>query len=87
MLYFSEEMPARDAFRIIWQTSSISRSRSGPLPSMIFGSSNREISFELMGSGTMSSVTPNDSTRSRSFDSPSTDQCSSILTEGRRLQM
>src|SRR5262245_44779276 len=87
MLYFNAGIPARAVLRIIWQMSSISRSRSGFLPSMMFGISNREISFELMGSGTMSRVTPNDSTRSRSRERPSTDHLSSRRSDGRRLQM
>ena len=70
-------MPARAVLRIIWQMSSISRSRSGLLPSMMSGLSLRAISFELSGSGTMSSVMPNDSTRSRSRVSDSTDHVSS----------
>ena len=87
MLYLSEGMPARAALRIIWQTSSISRSRSGLLPSMMFGSSNRVMSLELIGSGIMSSVIPNDSTCSRKRERLSTDHLSSSLTDGRRLQM
>ena len=86
-LYFNAGIPARDALRIIWQMSSISRSRSGLLPSMMFGISKREISFELIGNGTMSRVMPNDSTRSRSRVRPSTDQRSSRRSEGSRLQM
>ena len=54
---------------------------------MIAGFSLREISFELSGSGTMSSVMPNDSTRSRSRVSASTDHASSSFADGRRLQM
>ena len=87
MLYLSEGIPARAVLRIISHTASISRSRSGLLPSMMFGSSKRLISFELMGSGTMSSVMPNDSTRSRRRDSESTDHFSSKRSEGSRLQM
>src|SRR5438132_142984 len=51
------------------------------------GSSAREISEELIGSGTMSSEMPNDATRSRNFESPSTDHASSIFGDGRPLQM
>jgi hypothetical protein len=87
MLYLSDGMPARAVLRIIWQTSSISRSRSGLLPSMMFGSSNRLMSFELIGSGIMSRAMPNDSTCSRNRDSESTDHLSSSLVEGSRLQM
>ena len=46
-------------------------------PSRTAGLSDREISNELSGSGTMSSEMPNDSTRSLSRVSPSTDQASS----------
>jgi hypothetical protein len=87
MLYLSDGMPARAVLRIIWQTSSISRSRSGLLPSMMFGSSKRLMSFELIASGNMSSVMPNDSTCSRKRESESTDHFSSSRTDGRRLQM
>ena len=86
-LYFSAGMPARAAFRIIWQRSSISLSRSGLRPSRIFGFSDRLISFELRGSGTMSSAIPNLSTRSLSRINPSTDHRSSSLTAGSVLQM
>ncbi len=58
-----------------------------PCPSRISGFSLREISFELSGSGTMSSVRPNDSTRSRSRVSDSTDQVASSFGAGSRLQM
>ena len=51
------------------------------------GISAREISTELIGSGTMSSEMPNEAIRSRNRERPSTDQASSILAEGRRLQM
>src|SRR5262245_32346553 len=51
------------------------------------GISAREISDELIGSGTMSSEMPCDVTVSRSRDSPSTDHASSILTDGSPLQM
>src|SRR6185503_11433995 len=51
------------------------------------GISAREISYELIGSGTMSSEMPNDSTCSRNRDRDSTDQASSILTDGSRPQM
>ena len=74
MLYLSERMPARAALRIIWQMSSISRSRSGLLPSRMFGFSAFELVRASSGKGTRSSVRPNDSTRSRSRVSPSTDQ-------------
>jgi hypothetical protein len=37
MLYFSVGMPTREALRIIWQTWSISRSRSGLWPRMMWG--------------------------------------------------
>jgi len=57
------------------QMVSISRSRSGLFPSMMFGFSNVEISCELMGSGTMSSVRPKLSTCSRSLLNASTDHC------------
>jgi hypothetical protein len=87
MLYLSDGMPARAVLRIIWQTSSISRSRSGLLPSMMFGSSKRLMSFELIASGNMSSVMPNDSTCSRKRESESTYYVSSSRTDGRRLQM
>ena len=79
-------MPARPVLRIIWQMSSICLSRSA-VASRIAGLSLREISLELSGSGTMSSVRPNDSTCSRSFVSASTDQASSSFAEGSRLQM
>ena len=86
MLYLSEGMPARAALRIIWHTSSISRSRSGLLPSMMFGSSKRAMSLELIGSGTISRVIPNDSMCSRKRERLSTDHLSSRRTDGRRLQ-
>jgi hypothetical protein len=54
---------------------------------MMFGSSKRLMSFELMGSGIMSSVMPNDSTCSRNRDRLSTDHLSSRRTDGSRLQM
>src|ERR1043166_7762955 len=54
MLYFNVGIPALAALRIIWQMLSISRSRSGLLPSMIFGFSERLIYDELNGSGTQS---------------------------------
>jgi hypothetical protein len=54
---------------------------------MIAGFSLLPISLELSGNGTMSSVTPNDSTRSRSRFKPSTDHASSIFSDGNRLQM
>src|SRR5215467_10005108 len=54
---------------------------------MMFGSSAFVISLELIGSGTTSSVMPNDSIRSRSRERPSTDQCSSNRSEGSRLQI
>ncbi len=41
MLYFTAGIPALATLRIIWQISSISRSRSGLLPSIIFGFSAR----------------------------------------------
>ena len=85
-LYFRLGMPARAALRIISQRSSIWRSRSG-VASRTAGFSEREISFELSGSGTMSSAMPNDSTRSRKRERPSTDQASSSFADGRRLQM
>jgi hypothetical protein len=40
-LYFKAGMPARAALRIIWQIASISWSRSGLLPSMMSGFSER----------------------------------------------
>ena len=80
-------MPARAQLRIIWQMSSMLRSRSGLLPRKMAGISAREISDELIGSGTMSSEMPCDATRSRSFDSASTDHASSIFADGRPLQM
>ena len=46
-----------------------------------------EISSELIGSGTMSSVMPCDATRSRSRVSDSTDHASSIRRDGSSLQM
>jgi hypothetical protein len=87
MLYLSAEMPAWLAFRIIWQMSSMARSRSGLLPSMIAGYSDLSISTELSGSGSMSRCRPNDSTRSRSRLSPSTDHFSSRRLDGSELQM
>src|SRR5438067_7110899 len=51
------------------------------------GSSAREISDELIGSGTISSEMPCDATTSRSFERPSTDHASSIFADGRPLQM
>jgi hypothetical protein len=54
---------------------------------MIAGLSLRLISEELRGSGTMSSVSPNDSTCSRRFVSASTDHSGPICAEGSRLQM
>ena len=51
------------------------------------GSSAREISDELMGSGTMSSEMPCDATSSRNFDSESTDHASSSFADGSPLQM
>ena len=48
-LYFAAGMPARATLRIIWQMSSICRSRSGSLPSRMAGFSLREISLELSG--------------------------------------
>src|SRR6266498_4561428 len=51
------------------------------------GNSAREISDELIGSGTMSSEMPNDSTRSRKRDNASTDHASSTFADGRPLQM
>jgi hypothetical protein len=69
------------------QIASISRSRSGLRPSIRFGFSALAIGCELRGSGTQSSVMPKDSTRSRSFVSPSTDHCSSRRAEGSVLQM
>ena len=87
MLYFNDGIPARALLRIIWQIWSISRSRSGLLPSMMLGFSDRVMYWELSGSGTASSLMPNDSTRSRSFVRPSTDQLSSKRSEGSALQM
>src|SRR6185503_10640099 len=51
------------------------------------GSSAREISEELMGSGTISSEMPCDATCSRNLDSDSTDHASSIFGDGKPLQM
>src|SRR3954449_7457665 len=51
------------------------------------GISAREISDELMGSGTMSSEMPYDATNSCSFDSDSTDHASSSFAEGGPAQM
>src|SRR6266581_3420402 len=51
------------------------------------GNSAREISEELIGSGTMSSEMPCDATTSRSFERPSTDHASSIFSDGNPLQM
>ena len=82
----TDGMPARAAFLIIWQMSSICRSR-WILREQMAGFSLREISLELSGSGTMESVTPNDSTRSRRRLSPSTDHAPSIFADGSRLQM
>ena len=59
-LYFTWMMPARAQLRIIWQMSSMLRSRSGLVPRKIAGISAREISDELIGSGTMSSEMPCD---------------------------
>ena len=87
MLYFTDGMPARDTLRIIWQMSSICFCRSGSLPSMMAGLSLRLISDELNGSGTMSSVSPNDSTCSRRLVSASTDHSGPICGDGSRLQM
>ena len=86
-LYFTDGMPARAVLRIIWQMPSICFWRSGSVPSRIAGLSLRLISDELSGSGTMSSVRPNDSTRSRSAISASTDHAASIAGAGSRLQM
>jgi hypothetical protein len=86
-LYFADGMPAREVLRIIWQMSSICLLRSGSFASRIAGFSLREISLELSGSGTMSSVMPNDSTRSRRRVSASTDHAASSVRDGNRLQM
>src|SRR6266850_3436162 len=51
------------------------------------GISAREISDELIGSGTMSSEMPCDATTSRSFERPSTDHTSSTFADGRPLQI
>src|SRR5437899_10398797 len=51
------------------------------------GISAREISDELIGSGTMSSEMPYDATRSRNRDRESTDHASSIFSDGSPLQM
>ena len=80
-------MPARAALRIIWQMVSISRSRSGLLPSMMPGFSDLSIELELIGSGTISRRMPNDSTRSRRRVSPSTDQFASMRADGSVLQI
>src|SRR6476646_4438935 len=87
MLYFNMGIPALAVLRIIWLMLSISRSRSGLLPSMIFGFSERVMYAELSGSGTHSSLMPCDSTRSRSLVNPSTDHLSSNFGDGRLLQM
>ena len=86
-LYLTDGMPARPALRIIWQMPSICLPRSGSFARRMAGLSLREISLELRGSGTMSSVRPNDSTRSRRRVKASTDHASSRVGEGRRLQM
>src|SRR5262249_49856580 len=51
------------------------------------GISAREISTELMGSGTMSSEMSCEATRSRSLDNESTDHASSSVADGSPLQM
>jgi len=85
-LYLTSGMPARPQFRIIWQMFSMARSRAGSFAKRISGSSALVISLELIGSGTASSVTPNDSTCRRSRMSASTDH-SSMFAERWPLQM
>ena len=86
-MYLTCMMPARAQLRIIVQMSSMLRSRSGLVPSMIAGISALEISAELIGSGSMSSETPCAWARSRRFDSASTDHASSSFFDGRLPQM
>ena len=73
-LYFTDGMPARaDVADHLADVVDLPVA-IGALASRIAGLSLREISLELSGSGTMSSVMPNDSTRSRRrrqpFDRP-----------------
>ncbi len=49
MLYLTAGIPAAAQARMISQMSSISRSRSGLLASMMFGRSAREISLDICG--------------------------------------
>jgi hypothetical protein len=73
-LYFSAGIPAFDAARMFSQSTSISRSRSGLLPSMMCGFSDLEIGQALRGSGRKSSAMPKASTRSRSLRRSATSQ-------------
>src|SRR5260370_35578081 len=85
-LYLALGIPARDVLRIISQIPSISRSRSGLLPSITFFMPLLAI-YELVGSSTISSWRPNFSMRSRKRDSDSTDHFSSNVFDEIRLQI
>ena len=86
-LYFTMGMPAWPAWRIIVQISAIARSRSGSLARRISGISARLISRELIGNGTQSSVSPNDSTCFRSRSNASTLHSSSTFRPIAPLQI
>ena len=65
MLYFTAGMPTAAQFSISLCTTSISRSRSGSMPSMMFGDCEISTGVDDNGSWIMSSSMPNELTCSR----------------------
>ena len=82
MLYFTAGMPTAAQFSISFCTTSISRSRSGSMPSMMFGDCATSIGVDDSGSWIMSSSMPNELTCSRCFARSSLFQVVALPSRG-----